>query len=414
VSVFEGTLEGFFAGSRFADLKNCANDTVDTFEDIKSAVSLLEKKTPSSVLAGLKDLGKAYGALKDGLVKCKAAEAEIQAFVKAIEQFKTPEQFAFHVGKDLLVNGRDIYAEVKQAVADFKSQNYLNAGVQIGEALNKLIVGTEFAAPPPKPTPLCFHMEDVEDHKCFEACNAEGKKFATKGIDQPNGCPGKYNTVDSTKTVLQCPDGITNVRYCTATALNVTIATKGEAGVALTAAPVAYVHMIETSPGDHCLEVAFPGGKDSPFWKSDGWKYGPPVRPEWVSGACDQKKWTSKDSVEKAYDGWTAAKNSPYAEVVMTKYGYGHQMAAVRDWPFDRCYHKEDANKCYQACSDDDVFKGFEVKGLTTHGACPEKYSSTDKRSVEHVCEDGVTSIKYCKADGKHIIQVEFETKGEK
>jgi hypothetical protein len=44
VSVFEGTLEGFFAGSHFTDIKNCANDTVDTFEDIKSAVSLLEKK----------------------------------------------------------------------------------------------------------------------------------------------------------------------------------------------------------------------------------------------------------------------------------------------------------------------------------------------------------------------------------
>merc|ERR1711998_645690 len=79
-------------------------------------------------------------------------------------------------------------------------------------------------------TPLCFHAEDTEDHKCFEACSADGTKFATKGITAAGTCPTKYNTVDTTKTVLQCPDGVTNVRYCAGTALNVTIATKGEAG----------------------------------------------------------------------------------------------------------------------------------------------------------------------------------------
>merc|ERR1711871_1148978 len=94
------------------------------------------------------------------------------------------------------------------------------------------------APPAPKPTPLCFHEEDTEDHKCFEACNAEGKKFSTKGIENTGKCPGKYNTVDTTKTVLQCPDGVTNVRYCAATALNVTIATKGEAGAAMVTGPV--------------------------------------------------------------------------------------------------------------------------------------------------------------------------------
>jgi hypothetical protein len=83
-----------------------------------------------------------------------------------------------------------------------------------------------------------------------------------------------------------------------------------------------YVHMIETSPGDHCLEIQFPGGKSSKFWKSDGWKYGAPVRPEWVAGACDRSKWKSVDSTEQGYDGWDSSKNAPDGEVVMTKYGY--------------------------------------------------------------------------------------------
>jgi len=90
------------------------------------------------------------------------------------------------------------------------------------------------------PAPLCWHEEDVEDHKCFEACSTEGK-FVIKGINQQGTCGSKYNTVDTTKPVLQCPDGVTNVRYCAATALNVTIATKGEAGE---------VTMMENEEGD--------------------------------------------------------------------------------------------------------------------------------------------------------------------
>lgn len=72
----------------------------------------------------------------------------------------------------------------------------------------------------------CFHHVDVDDHKCFEAC--ADSKFSTKGILVSGHCPGIYNTVDKVATVLQCPDGVTNTRYCATSALNVTIVTKGE------------------------------------------------------------------------------------------------------------------------------------------------------------------------------------------
>jgi hypothetical protein len=83
-------------------------------------------------------------------------------------------------------------------------------------------------AAPPAPAPYCLHQEDLEDHKCFEACAP--KSFATKGISTAGSCPSQYSTVDKTQTVYQCPDGVTNVRYCADTALNVTITTKGEGG----------------------------------------------------------------------------------------------------------------------------------------------------------------------------------------
>merc|ERR1711924_213718 len=144
----------------------------------------------------------------------------------------------------------------------------------------------------------------------------DGKTFADKGVEAKGACDGSYNTVDKTEVITQCPDGVTNLRYCASTALNVTLKTKGQAGaLSEAAASDGYVHMIEHSPGDHCLEVRYPGGADSPFWKSEAWKYSAPIRPEWKQGKCDYSKWTSTDSKVENYDGFTAAKNSPYASV---------------------------------------------------------------------------------------------------
>merc|ERR1711990_392262 len=77
----------------------------------------------------------------------------------------------------------------------------------------------------------CMHSVDTADHKCFEAC--ADHTFAMKGIKTPGPCPPEYNTVDVAHHEEQCPDGITNLRYCQGTAVNVTITTKGEAGMAM-------------------------------------------------------------------------------------------------------------------------------------------------------------------------------------
>lgn len=96
--------------------------------------------------------------------------------------------------------------------------------------------------------PVCFHEEDVTDHKCFEACAAS--QFHSKGIETAGVCPSKYTTIDKTVVEEQCPDGVTNLRYCQSTALNVTIKTKGESG-ALTAFDVDEAQVLENTKMYH-------------------------------------------------------------------------------------------------------------------------------------------------------------------
>jgi len=241
-------------------------------------------------------------------------------------------------------------------------------------------------------------MVDAEDHKCFEACASTA--FKTKGINDDGKCPSQYDTIDKTQVVLQCPDGVTSVRYCPATAMNVTIYTRGEKmgmnAIAMAAPVVGLVHMIEHSPGDHCLEVNFPGGTDSAFWKSNGWKYSAPIRPEWKTGECDKSKWTSTDATSGNYDG--------FAGVTLTKYGFGTLVEAMDD---EYCLHQEDTedHKCFEACSAAGTFK---TKGIKGTGKCPAKYTTLDKTVDVQQCSDGVTSIRYCKP-----IKVTIATKGE-
>merc|ERR1712086_481860 len=100
--------------------------------------------------------------------------------------------------------------------------------------ISAVLIASTHAFPTVVTNTTCFHSVDSEDHKCFEACADEN--FATKGITDAGTCPSSFATVDKTATVYQCPDGVTNVRYCASTALNVTIATKGEAGIEALAA----------------------------------------------------------------------------------------------------------------------------------------------------------------------------------
>lgn len=55
--------------------------------------------------------------------------------------FKSPQSFIYHTGKDLIVNGRQIYSEIKDSITQFEGQHYEAFGEDVGEALAKLILG---------------------------------------------------------------------------------------------------------------------------------------------------------------------------------------------------------------------------------------------------------------------------------
>ena len=140
VDFFEGTLKGFFDSDTFPDVQTCLAEAETSFDGIKEAIDEIEQKTAASVKKGLHDLGEALEALKKAMVDCKASTADVQRFVKALEDgFKKPLSFLFHLAKHCLVNGKEIYSELTAASADWKAEQYRAAGEQIGAALAKVL-----------------------------------------------------------------------------------------------------------------------------------------------------------------------------------------------------------------------------------------------------------------------------------
>lgn len=134
-----GLVEGFLGDS--AELKACVKDGSIDMGDIDEAVKDFEKKTREGLLAGLKKLSEACEALPQELRECKVAEADVERLADALKRIHDPKDFVYHMGKDLLVNGKDIFREVNAAVGAYKAQRFEEFGVDVGTALRKLVVG---------------------------------------------------------------------------------------------------------------------------------------------------------------------------------------------------------------------------------------------------------------------------------
>lgn len=59
---------------------------------------------------------------------CSHLKADWAKLEKMVEIFDSPTSFAYHVGKDLVVNGRDIFHEIETAVTDYQAANWQDFG----------------------------------------------------------------------------------------------------------------------------------------------------------------------------------------------------------------------------------------------------------------------------------------------
>merc|ERR1712054_306481 len=129
-----------FAKKEFDDFQDCIAAPEQIFEDLKDALADFKGGTASSVMDGMKQVGNALKTVVSGLKDCKSTWGEIGDFVDAIESFSNPASFALHVGKNILVNGKDIHGGITAAIDAFEAEQYEPCGEAIGKILADMLM----------------------------------------------------------------------------------------------------------------------------------------------------------------------------------------------------------------------------------------------------------------------------------
>jgi len=96
---------------------------------------------PTVRVSGLSKLGEAFlKFLPDAVKACEGTEQQIADIVKALSAFKSPEAFAYHVGKDLWVNKVNIFWNVNTALTNYHQQVWQAFGYHLGLALKEILL----------------------------------------------------------------------------------------------------------------------------------------------------------------------------------------------------------------------------------------------------------------------------------
>ena len=82
------------------------------------AIEDIKEKSVDGVKEGIKLIGESLTEVSNAIADCKGAVEDVENILSVLKEFSSPYSFAFHVGKDLLVNGVNIIHEISAAIDD--------------------------------------------------------------------------------------------------------------------------------------------------------------------------------------------------------------------------------------------------------------------------------------------------------
>jgi hypothetical protein len=115
------------------------------------------------------------------MTDCSSTGADWTRLEHLASTIASPTDFAYHVGKDLLINGKDIFGEIAAAIQDYDDSNWESFGENVGKAAAKTILGEEL-------TGTCRSNADQS------SCDAAGCSWCTS-FAVANAC----NSIDDAK-----------------------------------------------------------------------------------------------------------------------------------------------------------------------------------------------------------------------
>ena len=160
--LFLGVLKGVGDEANLTAILPCIQDSVQIGTDLEGAIKDFMAGDLASVKAGLKLLGEAIETLPDAMTQCATGVDEAKKLYALLSSFKSPWSFAFHVGKDLIVNGVQIYHDVENLIGAYHSKDWSNVGYYTGHALAEILIGSVAARMRATNGPVTIDLDVVE------------------------------------------------------------------------------------------------------------------------------------------------------------------------------------------------------------------------------------------------------------
>ena len=101
---------------------------------LTQAISDFEKGTISGITSGLKEIGEAGKLVPGAVTACENVPADITKIAEMASIFVHPLQLIIKVGESILMNGVEIYKDVRTSVTDYENKDYFHSGEFGGEA----------------------------------------------------------------------------------------------------------------------------------------------------------------------------------------------------------------------------------------------------------------------------------------
>jgi hypothetical protein len=185
--IVDGLLRGATNAEGFNDIAKCVTDLEAGLGDAETAVKDFKAGGATNVMNGLKACGDLIKTVQAGMKDCSSTQADWDRLKAMAEVISSPKDFVYHVGKDLLINGREIYGEVTTAVTDYDKQDWEGFGFNVGKAAAKTILGQE---PELKGTCRTSHHDE-------NSCNADSACSWCKSAAVASSC----NEIADAKTL---------------------------------------------------------------------------------------------------------------------------------------------------------------------------------------------------------------------
>eukprot|EP00929_Paragymnodinium_shiwhaense_P083130 TRINITY_DN4416_c0_g1_i1.p1 TRINITY_DN4416_c0_g1~~TRINITY_DN4416_c0_g1_i1.p1 ORF type:complete len:330 (-),score=86.93 TRINITY_DN4416_c0_g1_i1:279-1268(-) len=148
LEILRNVLVGF-TGEALPAVMTVLKTSGEALQDFRGAVEAFQAQ---DAVRGLRLVADSLQTLATALGDANMAKEQVDNFVRVLEMLRDPKQILFTVGRELLVNGKDILGRIEKAVAAFNAQDWQTFGQELGGIIVEVLLPAEAqtaeAAPP--------------------------------------------------------------------------------------------------------------------------------------------------------------------------------------------------------------------------------------------------------------------------